>query len=61
LRFLDGTEVTVKGLNEIMTDLYSEGRQANHDTAGAIVNRLQAGKNYIQASDLVLREYTHLH
>jgi hypothetical protein len=57
LRFMDGTQIAVNGLDEIMTDLCSEGRQANQETAREIIDRLEAGKNYIPSSDLARREY----
>jgi predicted nucleic acid-binding protein len=60
LRFADGTETAVVGLSEIMADLYSEGRQANHETAQEIVNRLEANKNYIPSSYLTRKEFTYV-
>jgi hypothetical protein len=60
LRFLDGTQVAVNGLDEILAELYSEGRQASQETADEIINRLEANKNYIPSSDLIRREYRHL-
>ena len=43
-----------------MADLYSQGRQANRETAEEIINRLEANKNYIPSSDPIRREYRHL-
>ena len=57
---MDGTQVAVTGLDEIMAELCCEGRQANQETAKEIMNRLEAGKNYIPSSDLIRREYRHL-
>ena len=47
-------------MDEILTNLHSEGRQANQQTAEEIMNRLEAGKNYIPSSELTRREYRHL-
>ena len=60
LRFMDGTQTAVNGLNEIMAALYSEGRQASQETGDEIIKRLEAAKNYIPSSELIRREYRHL-
>jgi hypothetical protein len=60
LKFLDGTQTRVVGLDEILADLYSESRQANQETGEEIIERLEAKKNYIPSSDLIRREYRHL-
>lgn len=57
LRFTDGTQVRVTGLNEVMAHLYTEGRQANRETAEEIVNRLEEQKNFIPSSHSARREY----
>ncbi|MEI7673086.1 MAG: hypothetical protein WCK00_13325 [Deltaproteobacteria bacterium] len=57
LRFPDDTQVRVNGLNEIMADLYSDGRQANVETAAEIMKRLEALNNYIPSSDRIRKEY----
>ncbi len=63
LRFPDDTRVRVNGLNEILADLYSEGRQANKETAEEILDRLEKNSNYIPPSarreykDVLLKEY----
>ena len=59
LRFADGTQTAVVGLSEILADLYSEGRQANQETAQEIVNRL-GKKNYIPSSYLTRKEYAYI-
>ncbi len=59
LRFSDNTHIRVNGLNEILADLYSEGRQANGETAEEIINRLEAQKNFIPSSDRTRREYAY--
>ena len=60
LRFPDDTQVRVNGLNEILADLYSEGRQANEETAEEIINRLEAKKNYIPSSDRTRKEFSYV-
>lgn len=60
LTFLDDTQVRVKSLDEIMAELYSEGRQANDETVEEIINRLEAKKNYIPSSEHARKEYTYI-
>ena len=48
------------GLDEILAELYSEGRPANPQTADEIMTRLEASKNYIPSSEITRREYRHL-
>ena len=60
LNFPDDTQVGVIGLDEIMAELYSEGRQANEETAKEIIDRLEAKKNYIPSSDRVREEYAYV-
>ena len=60
LSFPDGTKIRVIGLDDILADLYSEGRQANQETAEEIMNRLEAKKNYIPSSDQARREYAYV-
>ena len=63
LRFPDDTRVRVNGLNEILADLYSEGRQPNKETAEEILDRLEKNDNYIPPSarweykSVLLEEY----
>jgi hypothetical protein len=59
LKFLDDTEVAVKGLDETLAELYTEGRLANEETVTEIVKRLEAQKNYIPPSDHVRGEYAY--
>jgi hypothetical protein len=47
-------------LNEILAEFYSEGRQANQETAEEIIKRLEAGKNHIPSSVVTKREYAHI-
>ncbi len=60
LTFPDNTRVRVNHLNEILADLYSEGRQANQETAEEIINRLEAQKNFIPSSDRTRKEYAYV-
>jgi hypothetical protein len=63
LRFPDDTRVRVNGLNEILADIYSEGRQPNKETAEEILDRLEKNNNYIPPSarreykSVLLKEY----
>lgn len=63
LKFPDGTQVQVTGLDEIMADLYAEGKQANGKTAEEILDRLEKSNNYIPPSarreykSVLLKEY----
>jgi hypothetical protein len=63
LKFPNDTRVRVNGLNEILADLYSEGRQANKETAEEILDRLEKNNNYIPPSarreykSVLLKEY----
>ena len=56
LRFPDGTQIRVTGLNEILADLSSEGKRANGETAEEIINRLEAQGNFIPSSDRTRKE-----
>jgi hypothetical protein len=60
LKFPDGTQVRLIGLNQILAELYYEGRPVSRKTGEEIVDRLEAGKNYIPSSELIRREYRHL-
>jgi hypothetical protein len=60
LRFPDGTQARVNGLVEILADLYSQGKEANQGTAEEIINRLEAGKNYIPSSDRTRKEFANV-
>jgi hypothetical protein len=57
LKFPDGTVVGVNGLEEIMAELYAEGKKATGATAEEIIERLEAKMNYIPSSYSVRREY----
>ena len=60
MRFFDDTEVGLIGLDEIMAELYSEGRKATDETAQEIIKRLEARNNYIPSSERVRKEYTYV-
>ncbi len=63
LKFPDKTQVRVNCLDEILAELYSEGRQPNNETAEEILDRLEKHNNYIPASarreykSVLLKEY----
>jgi hypothetical protein len=57
LKFLDGSQVGVNGLDEIMGELYTEGKKPTGETAEEVIKRLEAKKNYIPSSYRVRREY----
>jgi hypothetical protein len=60
LTFIDDTQARVKGLDEILADVYLEGRPANDETAELILNSLEARNNYIPSSDRARREYAYI-
>ena len=60
LRFPDGTQVRITGLNEVLAGAYSEGRQANRETAEEIIIRLETRKNFIPLSDRTRKEYAYV-
>jgi Ca2+-binding EF-hand superfamily protein len=57
LKFYDDTQVGVIGLDDIMADLYTEGRKATDETGEEIIKRLEARSNYIPSSERVRKEY----
>lgn len=60
--FPDGSKAGVTGLDQILEDLFREGKEPDSETASEIVKRL-ASKNYIapttrkQYEDVLLKEY----
>lgn len=48
------------GLDEILAELYAEGRKANDETAEEIIARLEAMKNYIPSSERARKEYCYV-
>lgn len=59
LKFPDETQVGLNGLDDILAELYAEGRKATNETAEEIVKRLEDKRNYIPNSDRVRREYAY--
>ena len=57
LRFVDGTQVAVSNLHEIMSELHSVGKEPNRETIDEIIAGLEAMGNYISTSEIVRREY----
>jgi Ca2+-binding EF-hand superfamily protein len=60
LKFFDDTQVGVIGLDDIMAELYAEGRKATDKTAEEIIKRLESKKNYIPSSERVRKEYAYV-
>jgi hypothetical protein len=60
LTFFDDTEVGVIGLDDIMAELYAEGRKATDRTAEEIIERLEARNNYIPSTERVRKEYAYV-
>jgi Ca2+-binding EF-hand superfamily protein len=59
LKFFDETEVGLIGLDDIMAELYSEGRKPTDETAEVIIKRLEERNNYIPPSERVRKEYAY--
>ncbi len=55
LRFPDKTQVRINYLDEVLSEIYSESREPNRETAEEILDRLEKHNNYIPAS--ARREY----
>ena len=60
LKFLDDSQFSVFGLDEIFSELYAEGQPANEETANEIIKRLEDMKNYIPDSEKARREYRYV-
>ena len=60
LKFFDDTQVGVISLDDIMAELYSEGRKATDETAEEIIKKLEARNNYIPSSERVRKEYAYV-
>lgn len=60
LKFPDDTQIGVNGLDDIMAELYAEGRATTYETAKEIINRLEAKKNHIPSSEFVRKEYAYV-
>jgi hypothetical protein len=57
---VDDAQARVKGLDEILADLYAEGRKANDETAEEIITRLEDINNYIPSSESARGEYRYV-
>ncbi len=57
LKFIDGTQVAVSNLHEIMAELHSVGKPATRETVDEIIAGLIAMGNYISDSEVTRREY----
>jgi hypothetical protein len=60
LCFPDDTQVGVVGLDDVMAELYSEGRKPTDELSEEIIERLEAKGNYIPSSDRARREYDYV-
>ena len=60
LSFLDDIQIRVNSLDEILADLYSEGRQPNDETVKEIITRLEAKENYIPSTGRARKEYAYV-
>ncbi|MCF8106533.1 MAG: hypothetical protein K9K64_13715 [Desulfohalobiaceae bacterium] len=60
LTFPDGIQIGVTGLDEIMAELYTEGRKATDETAREIIKRLEEKNNFIPSSERARREYSYV-
>jgi hypothetical protein len=60
LRFVDGTQVGVNGLDETLAEVFSEGREINKETVQEIIKRLEALNNYIPSSDRIRQDYAYV-
>ncbi len=54
---MDGTQVAVSNLHEIMTELHSVGKPPTRETVDEIIAGLEAMGNYISDSEVARREY----
>ena len=57
LRFVDGTQVAISNLHEIMAELHSVGKKVTKETVDEIIAGLEAMGNYIADSEVVRRDY----
>lgn len=60
LTFPDGIQIGVTGLDEIMAELYSEGRKTTAETAREIIKGLEEKNNFIPSSERARREYSYV-
>ena len=60
LSFPDDTQIGVNGLDDILADLYAEGRKASDVIGEEIIKRLEVKKNYIPSSGRARKEYAYV-
>ena len=60
LKFPDGTQIGIIGLDDIIAELYAKGRKANAETAEEIIENLETKKNYIPSSERTRKEYAYV-
>ena len=60
LKFPDDTQISFFGLDEMLAELYSEGRKPNEETAELIIRKLEAMNNYVPSSEKSRRDYRYL-
>ena len=59
LKFSDDTQVSVMGLEGIMTRVYLK-REPNQETAREMITRLEEKGNFVPSSESVHREYAYV-
>lgn len=57
IRFIDGTQIALSNLHEIMAELYAVGKRPTRATIDEIIAGLEAMGNYIPDSEVVRRDY----
>ncbi len=57
IRFIDGTQIALSNLHEIMAELNSVGKKPNKETIDEIIAGLEAMGNYIPDSEVIRRDY----
>ena len=60
LKFPDGSEIGVMGLDEIMAVFFGENRKPTYETADEIIQQLEEKKNFIPSSESVRKEYAYV-
>lgn len=56
----DGTQGAINNLHEIITELYSVGKEPNRETVEEIITGLEAMGNDIPPSEASRREYSNI-
>lgn len=57
IRFIDGTQIALSNLHEIMAELYAVGKRPTRATIDEIIAGLEAMGNYIPDSEVIRRDY----